>query len=331
MRVSHLREFIVLAENLNFTQTAKSLYITQPLLSNHIASLEAELGVTLFLRNKRRVRLTKVGKVFLEEATAVVRRYDQAISRIDLAKNSIFSELKIGFLPGLGIKLLPVIEKAFARYCPDIKTDLFPLEVKALSAALTSNMIDIALTFDVDKSIRGFCNIQKIAGDRLFLIVSRDHPYASRTSIEIKDLDGMSIGLPHPGYSGAFSDYVLNTIKNVSVNPSHYYQNTLSRMINFKASRSASAELASGLYLDYTGLLDDDFFIVIPIKDDSCKLDISAFWKESNDGKSIRLYTETISAVIANEIRQGKLKKLHINSHNTTDSLSKDVQVVNSV
>jgi DNA-binding transcriptional LysR family regulator len=302
MRIDHLREFIVLAENLNFTQTARSLYITQPLLSNHIASLETELGSTLFLRNRRRVRLTKIGRIFQEEATDVIERYDRAINRVSLAKNGIFSELRIGFIPGLGVKLLPIIEKAFFRNCPDIQTNLFPMEIKALSTALASNMIDIALTFDIDKSLWEFCNVQKIANDHLFLIVAASHPFAHLASVEIKDLDGMSIGLPHPGYSGAFSDYVLGILKNVSVHPSHYYQNTISRAINFKASRAASTELASGLYFDYTGFWEDDSFIIIPVRDDACNLDISALWKESNDGKAIKLYVETINSVVANKI-----------------------------
>ena len=63
MRIDTLYEFILLATNLNFTDTAKSFFIAQSALSNHISKLERELGAKLFTRDNRSVALTKVGKI----------------------------------------------------------------------------------------------------------------------------------------------------------------------------------------------------------------------------------------------------------------------------
>lgn len=64
MRIDTLYEFILLATNLNFTDTAKSFFIAQSALSNHISKLERELGAKLFTRDNRSVALTKVGRRF---------------------------------------------------------------------------------------------------------------------------------------------------------------------------------------------------------------------------------------------------------------------------
>lgn len=72
MRIDTLYEFILLATNLNFTDTAKSFFIAQSALSNHISKLERELGAKLFTRDNRSVALTKVGKTFLEDAKKIV-------------------------------------------------------------------------------------------------------------------------------------------------------------------------------------------------------------------------------------------------------------------
>lgn len=80
MKMQHLREFILFSEYVNFTIAAKKLFISQPALSNHIATLERELGVSLVNRGEM-PSLTRVGRVFLNDAIALVRLHDEAIHR----------------------------------------------------------------------------------------------------------------------------------------------------------------------------------------------------------------------------------------------------------
>jgi DNA-binding transcriptional LysR family regulator len=77
MNIEHCREFIELAQCLNFTDAASKLNITQPALSKHILSLEKELGSELFERSRSGVRLSEGGRLFFESASLIVNTYDQ--------------------------------------------------------------------------------------------------------------------------------------------------------------------------------------------------------------------------------------------------------------
>lgn len=76
MKIDTLYEFLLLASTLNYTETAKNFFVSQPVLSNHIASLEKELGVRLFNRNSHAVELTEVGAIFVADARKIVDDYE---------------------------------------------------------------------------------------------------------------------------------------------------------------------------------------------------------------------------------------------------------------
>ncbi|MDR1185357.1 MAG: LysR family transcriptional regulator, partial [Coriobacteriales bacterium] len=77
MNIEHCREFIELAQCLNFTDAASKLNITQPALSKHILALEKEFGSELFDRSRSGVRLNEGGRLFFESASLIVNTYDQ--------------------------------------------------------------------------------------------------------------------------------------------------------------------------------------------------------------------------------------------------------------
>ena len=77
----HLRYFIAVAEELNFTRAAERLHTAQPSLSQQIRTLEAYLGIQLLARNKRRVELTPAGLRFLSEARLALAQTERAVIR----------------------------------------------------------------------------------------------------------------------------------------------------------------------------------------------------------------------------------------------------------
>src|SRR5438445_4169669 len=96
MELRHLRYFIAVAEKENMTRAAAQLHVSQPPLSRQIRDLEDELGVALFDHGAKAVRLTEAGRVFLNEARAVVERANEAVHLVKAVAGGKRGEIHVG-------------------------------------------------------------------------------------------------------------------------------------------------------------------------------------------------------------------------------------------
>lgn len=98
MDITTLREFYLLSQNLNYSATAKRMFISQPVLSKHIQALESELGTRLLVRDSHSVRLTATGRLFASRVAMLLRDYDDAVRAVEELESDIGSTLTIGFI-----------------------------------------------------------------------------------------------------------------------------------------------------------------------------------------------------------------------------------------
>ena len=126
MELRHVRYFIAVAEHLNFSKAALQLHIAQPPLSRQIRQLEDEIGVALFVRNKRRVELTQEGHAFLEEARKLIVQAGHATEAARHAQKGESGAVRIGVASGLGGVVSRVVAEHSKRFpaidiaCKDI-------------------------------------------------------------------------------------------------------------------------------------------------------------------------------------------------------------------
>src|SRR5262245_55176497 len=113
MELRHFRYFVAVAEEQNVTRAAARLRVSQPPLSRQIRDLEDELGVALFERSAKSVRLTEAGRVFLEEARAVLSRAEEAAQTVKAVAGGKRGELHVGYAPSLTVELLPQALRTF--------------------------------------------------------------------------------------------------------------------------------------------------------------------------------------------------------------------------
>lgn len=144
MELRHLRYFVTVAEELNFTRAAAVLGTAQPSLSQQIRDLEHELGVQLLVRSKRKVELTEAGAVFLAEARSTLAQAERAVAR---ARNAVLQEeevLRIGFVPAAEVAVFPDVLPRLAGSFPHVRVRLHSLSTLVQEEALLSNEIDVA-------------------------------------------------------------------------------------------------------------------------------------------------------------------------------------------
>ncbi|KAB8331279.1 LysR family transcriptional regulator [Scytonema tolypothrichoides VB-61278] len=121
MEFRHLRYFIAVAEELNFSRAARRLHIEQPPLSQQIRALEEKLGLQLFERKKRPLQLTAAGQVFLEEARLVQSQLQRAIDSAQKASRGEIGRLVVGVNSSIANSVLPNILQAFRSRFPQVR------------------------------------------------------------------------------------------------------------------------------------------------------------------------------------------------------------------
>lgn len=99
MELRHLKYFVAVAEELHFRRAAEKLHVAQPAVSEQVRKLEAELGVPLFTRSSRQVRLTDAGEVLLREARTVLRNVDVAVDSVRQTREAARSRARVGYGP----------------------------------------------------------------------------------------------------------------------------------------------------------------------------------------------------------------------------------------
>ncbi len=175
-----------MAEELHFGHAAARLHISQPSLSRAVRELESSLGVELFIRSKRSVRLTDAGRTLLEEAPAAILGVERCFSRAQRIGRGELGDLSVGFLPSVTALVLPPAVDAFRKAFPEMHLELREMLDDPLLTALESRTVDVAIL----RSRRGEPEIayERLLDDPIQVALPIGHPLASRTRLSFSDL-----------------------------------------------------------------------------------------------------------------------------------------------
>lgn len=187
MELRHLRYFIAVAEELNFTKAAQRMCTVQPSLSQQIKDLEQEVGVQLLMRTNRKVELTAEGAAFLKEARLSLEHAEKAIMDARQIAQLGKEQLNIGFVPVAEMKVFPYIMPNIRAQFPELKIHFHSLMDVEQIAALDKGEIDIAFTRYAEDSPE--IESVQIFTEPLALIVPKNSPLAEQRHISIKSMN----------------------------------------------------------------------------------------------------------------------------------------------
>jgi DNA-binding transcriptional LysR family regulator len=176
-----MQAFLALAEELNFSRAADRLEIAQQQLSKQISRLESELGVPLFDRSTRHVRLTPAGDVAYTELVELMRRVDRAQGEIDRAGRGEIGRLIIAAGNYPLYTALPMFLAEFGRRYPDIAVAIEQRTAREQLELLTRGEVDIA--FPLLPSPRPELLYEELMYDSFVALVREDDPRQGSLSL----------------------------------------------------------------------------------------------------------------------------------------------------
>ena len=220
MELRHLRYLVAVAEELHFGRAAIRLNISQPPLSQQIRQLEEELGVRLFQRTKREVRLTEAGKRIVAEAHQVLGQIDHFSKVASQASEGEIGHLSIG-VPGGVNEILVETVRLFARRYPGVRIELQYMTTGMQIEALREDRIQVGfLNLPVQEPILA---LETVRNEPLWLAMPKAHPFSRYRRVPLKALATQPVILFPRRVAPGLHDAITGMCRNAgfSLNATH--------------------------------------------------------------------------------------------------------------
>lgn len=197
MELRQLKYFIKTAQTLNFSEAARSLYITQSTLSQQIKALEDELGCPLFERNSHNVSLTESGEIMVPLVKQILHDAEVCKSQIMDLQELITGSLNIGATFSFSPLVKETIKDFISRY-PGVRLNVINRSMEELMEMLRRREVDFVLAFKPD-TLFDEIESQVLFEDRLSVIMSKNHPLAACESISPDEIKRHPLAIPAKG------------------------------------------------------------------------------------------------------------------------------------
>lgn len=228
MDIFQMKYVLALAKHLNFTLAAESCYISQSSLSQQLSKLEKELGVRLFDRTTRTIRITEAGQAFVDMASKILRDVDSLEQTMATYAGFLRGTINIGAITALEkIGFSELVTEFYSRY-PNLTLNIYQGKSLSLLDSLEKRNIDIAFVTQPREHSFSQIDFRLIGKDEYSLIVSDKHPLADRDTVELAQLKDEDFILQHPDQSvsglcmqacaeAGFTPRVISRIETVSI------------------------------------------------------------------------------------------------------------------
>ncbi|HET9218302.1 MAG TPA: LysR substrate-binding domain-containing protein [Terriglobia bacterium] len=189
MELRHLKYFVAVAEELNFTRAAARLHTSQPSLSQQIRQLEAALGIALLERSRQHVALTSAGRIYLREAKDILARIEHAGRLAKQAADGRAGDLSIGTFPAADVRILPALRPFVAARLPHLRLVLHSKYAIEPVAGLLAGSLDVAFLRGPIESEE--LDMRELLLEKIVVMLPAHHPLVRRKSVPVELLDDL--------------------------------------------------------------------------------------------------------------------------------------------
>jgi DNA-binding transcriptional LysR family regulator len=237
MELRHLRYFLAVAEELNFTRAAARLGISQPPLTQQVKALEAELGVTLLDRSAYRIELTDAGRIFAAEAARILGDARSAVQAARRAATGATGRVRVGFTESASFNsLVTSTLRSFRSEYPAVEISLEEHPSTELIETLREGRLDAAFVRPPLPVQRGLA-LDLLEKEPLVAAVPSGHPLAGRPRVALGALAGETFILYPRAVRPGLADTVIAACEAAGFTPKvGQYAPQLSSTINLVAA-----------------------------------------------------------------------------------------------
>jgi DNA-binding transcriptional LysR family regulator len=218
VELRHLRYFVAVARERNFTRAAERLHIAQPPLSRQVQQLEDELGIDLIEAGSRPLRLSEAGRLFYEQAVQVLERIDEMKAMVGRLHDADRDRFSIGFVASTLYGNLPEVIRSYRAARPGVELSLIELTSVEQIAALKEGRIDVGFgRIPLDDPA---LDRQLLRNEKLIAAVPGNHPVLARGgALGLADLAVEPLIVYPKAPRPSYADQVLSLFREAGLKP----------------------------------------------------------------------------------------------------------------
>ena len=197
MKFNALRDFLTVSELGGLRAAARHLGLPQPAITRSIQELEKELGVALFERHAKGVRLTPMGQAFLRRATAVRSELQRARDEIDQLRGETHGHITVCLSSAPHMALLPPVLRPFRARYPNLRMEIIDAVFPAAEAALKDGTVDCYIG-PTPPNVAGELQVEKLFDNKRVILGRKGHPLANARSLrDLVDAEWVTTSITH--------------------------------------------------------------------------------------------------------------------------------------
>ncbi len=282
MELRHLKYFVAVATELNFSRAAEKQFVAQPALSTQIADLEREIGTPLLFRNKRVVRLTAAGAVFLEEARRILAAAEDAKSRALRAARGEVGEFSIAFFSAPTMRFLPELIRRYRLEFPNVAIRILELTPDKQLEAFERGEIDIGFTRPLPPGTSDLSS-QLLFNERLMVVLPETHSLAEHRRLRLSQLAEHPFVLLERSVAPGLHDQVTSACLSAGFSPLVQHSPTLMVTVLMLVA----AEQGLSIVPEGVQNLRSDRVVFVPITPKLEPVPLLMCWREQSDSPTV--------------------------------------------
>ncbi|MGE8203509.1 cidABC operon transcriptional activator CidR [Heyndrickxia sp. NPDC080065] len=187
MDIQHLKYFVAVATEGNFTKAAQMLYVSQPTISKMVKSIEEELGVVLFDRTGKQIKLTDAGEIIFVQAQNIIKSFQNLSSELDDLMQLKTGNIQIGLPPMVGSRFFPKVIHEFHKQYPNITVQLVEDGAKKVERDVGNGTLDLGVV--VLPTNEKLFHTFSFVNEKLMLLTHLDHPLSKKDEVKLSELE----------------------------------------------------------------------------------------------------------------------------------------------